>query len=55
MTITRNELIQMRRMLDSNRIWGGMSWTYLPIPPFKYLKVLAIIQRELDEQEKDMK
>lgn len=29
-------LCEVKRILDSSRIWGGMSWTYHPIHPFKY-------------------
>lgn len=46
--ITKDELLEMKRQLDSNRIWNGMGWTYNPVHYFKYKKILDIINRELE-------
>lgn len=54
--ITRNELLDIERQLDNDKIWNGRGWTQFPVHPFKYNKVLNIIRRELallEKQEKE--
>jgi len=46
--ITRDELIQMQRLLEGSRIWNDMGWTYNPLHYFKYKYVLDIVNRELE-------
>ena len=40
-------LVDMDRLLDSNKIWGGMEWVYHPIHPAKYRPVAERIRSEL--------
>jgi hypothetical protein len=49
--ITRDELIEIQRQLDGNKVWGGMAYVYHPVPYFKYKKVLDIINRELNTKQ----
>lgn len=52
--ITRDELIEMERQLDTSKVWNGQGWTQHPVHPFKYNKVLAIIRREIDLSNKEL-
>ncbi len=40
-------LVDMDRLLDSSKIWGGTCWVYHPIASAKYLPMAARIRAEL--------
>ena len=40
-------LADMDRLLDSNKIWGGMEWVYHPIHPAKYRPMAERVRAEL--------
>lgn len=42
-------LSDVDKLLNSDRIWGGMEWSYLPIHPTKYRPVAAKVRAELDK------
>lgn len=42
-------LVDIDKMLDGSRVWGGMDWTYHPIHPFKYLPVKDKVREALDD------
>ena len=41
-------LADMDRLLDSNKIWGGMEWVYHPIHPAKYRPMAERVRAELN-------
>jgi hypothetical protein len=42
-------LADIDRLLDSNKVWGGMEWDYHPIHPAKYRPVAERVRAELDK------
>lgn len=42
-------LSEIARLLDKNKVWGGMEWTYLAIQPFQYRPLVIKIQTEIDK------
>jgi hypothetical protein len=40
-------LADLDRLLDGNKIWGGMEWVYHPIHPAKYRPMAERIRAEL--------
>jgi hypothetical protein len=40
-------LSEVVRVLDSNKVWGGQSYTYHPISPAKYLALKERVELEL--------
>ena len=40
-------LVDMDRLLDSSKIWAGMSWEYHPIHPAKYRPMAERVRAEL--------
>jgi len=51
-------LVEVDRLLNGSKIWGGMDWSYNPIHPVKYLPVrdkvnqaLADLRREYGLEE----
>ena len=41
-------LADVDKLLDGDKVWGGMGWTYSPIHPFKYRPVAEKIRKALD-------
>jgi hypothetical protein len=41
--------VDIIKLLEGSRIWGGMDWTYNPIHPVKYLPVRDQVRKALDE------
>jgi hypothetical protein len=46
-------LAEVDKLLNGDKMWGGMEWTYHPIHPFKYLPVAVKVQQALDELKKE--
>lgn len=42
-------LVDVDKLLNGSKIWGGMEWTYHPIHPFKYRPVAEKVRKMLDE------
>ena len=42
-------LTGVARLLDGDKIWGGMEWVYHPIHPFKYRPVAQHVREALDD------
>ena len=42
-------LADMNKLLNGDRIWGGMEWTYHPIHPLKYRPMTERVEQALDE------
>jgi hypothetical protein len=40
-------LADLDRMLGSNKVWGGMEWTYYPILPEKYRPMAERVRADL--------
>ena len=40
-------LADMDRLLNSNKVWGGMEWVYHPIHPVKYRPMAERVRAEL--------
>lgn len=40
-------LVDLDRLLDSSKIWGGQEWTYHPIHPVKYRPMAERVRAEL--------
>ena len=40
-------LADLDRLLDGNKIWGGMEWVYHPIHPAKYRPMAERVRAEL--------
>ena len=40
-------LADLDRMLGSNKVWGGMEWTYYPILPEKYRPMAERVRAEI--------
>ena len=40
-------LSDMDRLLDGNKIWGGMEWVYHPIHPAKYRPFAQRVRAEM--------
>lgn len=41
-------LIDVYKMLESNKVWGGQDWSYHPIHPIRYLPVKDKVREALD-------
>ena len=46
-------LIEVDKLLNGDKIWGGMEYTYNPIHPFKYRPVAEKVRKALDELKKE--
>lgn len=46
-------LIDINKVLEGNRIWGGMSWHYNPIHPFMYLPLIERVDKALDDVQQE--
>jgi len=42
-------LVDVDRLLNGSKIWGGMEWSYSPIHPVKYRPVAEQIRKALDD------
>jgi hypothetical protein len=42
-------LVDVVKLLEGSRIWGGMEWSYNPIHPLNYLPVKDRVRNALDE------
>lgn len=42
-------LADIDKLLNGDRIWAGMEWSYLPIHPTKYRPVAERVRAELDK------
>lgn len=42
-------LADMDRLLNGDRIWAGMDWSYNPIHPVKYLPMAKRVRCALDD------
>jgi hypothetical protein len=42
-------LADLDRMLGSNKVWGGMEWTYYPILPEKYRPMAERVRTEISK------
>jgi len=42
-------LSEADKVLNSNKIWGGMEWKYNPIHPFQYLPLKKMVDEELEK------
>lgn len=42
-------LNEVDKLLNGDKIWGGMEYTYLPIHPVKYRSVAAKVRKALDD------
>ena len=40
-------LSDIHRLLDSNKVWGGMEWVYYPILPEKYRPMSERVRAEI--------
>jgi hypothetical protein len=40
-------LADLDRLLDSSKIWAGMSWEYHPIHPVKYRPIAERVRAEM--------
>lgn len=41
--------VDVLKLLEADRIWGGMDWVYHPIHPAKYLSVRDKVRKALDD------
>ena len=41
-------LVEIDKLLNGSKIWGGMGWTYHPIHPVKYRPVAEKVRKALD-------
>ena len=46
-------LADLDRMLGSNKVWGGMEWTYYPILPEKYRPMAERVRAEIGKLYKE--
>ena len=46
-------LAEVDKLLNGDKIWGGMDWSYNPIHPVKYLPVAVKVRQALDELKKE--
>lgn len=42
-------LVDLDRLFDSSKTWGGMGWVYNPINPVKYRPMSERVRAELDK------
>lgn len=42
-------LVDMDRLLTSNKVWGGQEWVYHPIHPAKYRPMAERVRAELNK------
>jgi len=42
-------LVEIDKLLNGSKIWGGMGWTYHPIHPVKYRPVAEKVRKALDD------
>jgi len=42
-------LVEIDKLLNGSKIWGGMEWTYHPIHPVKYRPVAEKVRKALDD------
>jgi hypothetical protein len=47
----RETLIQIERIANMCRIWGGMSWEYHPMIPSRVKRITELCRKALDENE----
>ena len=46
-------LAEVDKLLNGNRVWGGMEYTYHPIHPVKYRPVAEKVRQALDDLKKE--
>jgi len=46
-------LAEVDKLLNGDKIWGGMDWSYNPIHPVKYKPVAVKVRQALDELKKE--
>ena len=46
-------LIDIDKVLNSARVWGGTEWTYQPIHPLIYRKVAGKVRTAIDKLKAD--
>ena len=46
-------LAEVDKLLNGDKTWGGMDWSYNPIHPFKYRPVAEKVRKALDELKKE--
>jgi hypothetical protein len=46
-------LVEVDRLLNGSKIWGGMDWSYNPIHPVKYRPVAEKVRKALDDLKKE--
>ena len=42
-------LMEVDKVLDSSKIWGGMEWVYHPIHPVKYRALAKRVRTEINK------
>lgn len=41
-------LVEVDRVLQGSKIWGGMEWTYHPIHPVKYTALIEKVRERIN-------
>ncbi len=42
-------LVELDKLFNGSKIWGGLDWTYNPIHPVKYLPVAQKVRKEIEK------
>lgn len=46
-------LAEVDKLLNGDKVWGGLEWVHHPIHPFKYLPVAVKVRQALDALKKE--